>query len=97
MNMPNILPGNAALNHLALCSYPFAGHWAPEMAGPIAALEFLALDAGLDGAGEFFDGILMHKRLDLSGIKQLYTNAGFQVTIFDDADVNRFVQICGIS
>jgi len=67
------------------------------MAGPITALEFLALNAGLDGAGGSFDGILMHKRLDLSRIKQLYINAGFQATIFDDAHVNRFLRICGIS
>jgi hypothetical protein len=97
MNMPNILPRNAALKHLVLCSNRFGEHWAPEMAGPIATLEFLALDAWMDAAGEFFDYVLMHKRLDLSGIKQLYINAGFRATILDNAHVNRFLRICGIS
>jgi len=97
LHMTNILPGNASLKHLVLCSYPFELRWSPILVRQRAALEFLALDAGMDSAGAFFDRILIHKGLDLSGVKKLYINTGFQATILDNAHVNRFLRVCGVT
>ena len=60
-------------------------------------MEFLALDAGINMTSAFFDRILGHKGLELSGVKQLYIKTGFQATILDNAHVNRFLRVCGVS
>ena len=97
LHMPNILPGNASLKNLVLCSYPFGVRWSPVLVRQRAALEFLALDAGMDAGSAFFDRILVHKGLNLAGVKQLYINTGFRATILDNTHVNRFLRVCGVS
>ena len=79
---PSVICGNLALEHLVLCSMQIEGPWSmqPQTASPRAALEFLALDAGMNRMAGFIDCILMHNGLDLSGIKQLYINTGSRAT-----------------
>jgi len=78
---PSVICGNLALKHLV----------------PRAALEFLALDAGMNRMARFIDCILVHNGLELSGIKQLYINTGPRATMSDSVHVNRLLRVCAVS
>jgi hypothetical protein len=69
----------------------------PQTAGPRAALEFLALDPGMNRMDGFIDCILTHNGLDLSGITQLYINTRSRATMFDNVHVNRLLRVCAMS